>query len=60
MAPAIIELLEPHGAFLFYACSLCVVGVISYIFMPETYGLSLEEIQKMYRPKDNKKETETT
>ena len=60
MAPAIIELLEPHGAFLFYACSLCVVGVISYIFMPETYGLSLEEIQKLYiAPKDDKKKTET-
>ena len=60
MAPAINVLLEPHGAFLLYASVVGMVLIISYMFMPETYGLSLEEIQKLYiAPKDDKKKTET-
>ena len=39
-----------HGSFLFYACVGVFVGLFSYFFMPETDGMSLEQIEEMYEP----------
>ena len=40
-----------HGAFLIYAFACLVVTFISFLSMSDTDGMSLEEIEKMYRSK---------
>lgn len=55
MVPTFNELLGVHGAFLMYACICGAVVIVSFFCMPETSGMSLEEIEDMYRPKNKKK-----
>ena len=55
MVPTWNKLLGIHGTFLMYATVCLGVAVLSFFFMPETSGMSLEEIEDMYRPKNKKK-----
>ena len=55
MVPTWTELLGLHGTFFMYASVCFGVAVCSFFFMPETSGMSLEEIEDMYRPKEKKK-----
>ena len=50
MVPTLFDLLGIHGAFLLYSSVGVFVGIYSYFHMPETSGLSLEQIEEMYRP----------
>ena len=51
LVPTFNEYLGVHGSFLMY----CFLGgcnaLFSFFTMPETSGMSLEEIEDMYRPK---------
>ena len=53
--PALEEFLDVHGVFFMHASIVLLVGFISYAFMPDTSGMSLEEIEEMYRSKKTKK-----
>ena len=55
MVPTLFEILGIYGTFWMYSGIAIVVSVFSYFFMPETGGMSLEEIEQMYRPVENKK-----
>lgn len=57
MAPTIADYFGSFGAFYLYAGGALFSGLVAYFRMPETLGLSLEQIESMYRkPKDaNKK-----
>ena len=55
MVPTLFEILGIYGTFWMYSGIAIVVAVLSYFFMPETGGMSLEEIEQMYRPVENKK-----
>ena len=59
MVPTWNKLLGVHGAFLMYATITITVAIFSFFFMPETSGMSLEEIEEMYRPKNPKRENPT-
>ena len=50
MVPTWFELLGIHGTFFMYSSVIIFVAILSYFFMPETSGMSLEEIEEMYRP----------
>ena len=52
--PAMFEALGVHGTFLLSACCASFMLIVSFFCMPETSGMSLEEIEDMYRPKDKK------
>ena len=52
MLPTWIDLLGIHGTFLMYATVCLGIAIFSFFFMPETSGMSLEEIEEMYRPKN--------
>ena len=54
MVPTLFEVMGIHGAFFMYSAVTLFVGVLSFFFMPETSGLSLEEIEDMYRPQSSK------
>ena len=56
MVPTWNELLGVHGTFLMYATITIAMAIFSFFFMPETSGMSLEEIEEMYRPKNPKRE----
>ena len=49
MVPTWFELLGIHGTFFMYSSVIIFVALLSYFFMPETSGMSLEEIEEMYR-----------
>ena len=51
MVPTWQELFGVHGAFFMYASICSLVTLISYFFMPDTSGMSLEEIEEMYKSK---------
>ena len=57
MVPTLFEILGIYGTFWMYSGIAIVVAVLSYLYMPETGGMSLEEIEEMYRPAavENKK-----
>ena len=55
MVPTWFEILGIYGTFWMYSVIAIVVAVLSYLYMPETGGMSLEEIEQMYRPVENKK-----
>lgn len=57
LVPTWNEYLGIHGTFLMYAAVCCLVALISFFFMPETSGMSLEQIEEMYRPKNKKKKS---
>jgi sugar phosphate permease len=56
LVPTFHKLIGIHGAFLLYSCVCCMVLFICFFCMPDTSGLSLEEIEALYRnpKKDNK------
>ena len=54
LVPTWFELLGIHGAYIMYSAICLAVAILSFFFMPETLGRSLEEIEDMYRPKSKK------
>ena len=58
--PTMFYALGVHGTFLM--CALFTIGLLifSFFYMPETSGLTLEEIEDMYRVKKCNKVEETT
>lgn len=53
--PAIVSGLGIHGAFLLFS-SCCLANLVTvYFIMPETRGLSLEDIEDLYRVKKGEK-----
>ena len=55
MVPTWFDILGIYGTFWMYSAIAIVVALLSYLYMPETVGMSLEEIEQMYRPVENKK-----
>ena len=49
--PALVEHLGLHGNFLLNCLVNLATLMLSYFVMPETSGLTLEEIEDIYRPK---------
>ena len=60
MVPTWFELLGIHGTFFMYSSVIIFVAILSYFFMPETSGMSLEEIEEMYRPASNSSKQKKT
>ena len=52
--PALVSGLGIHGAFLLYSCCCLVNIVICFFVMPETKGLTLEEIEDSYKKRERK------
>ena len=52
--PSMFALLGVHGTFLLSACCASAMLIVSFFCMPETMGMTLEEIEDMYRPKSKK------
>ena len=50
IVPTMFAFFGIHGSFVIYSFVVIFVGVFSYFFMPETEGMSLEEIEDMYEP----------
>ena len=59
MVPSLFEILGIYGTFWMYSGIAIVVAVLSYLYMPETGGMSLEEIEEMYRPAVENKKSST-
>ena len=55
LVPDLRILLETYGLFYLYSICCVVLAIICFFVMPETTGLSLEEIEQMYRSKDKSK-----
>ena len=55
LVPDLTFLLGLYGLFYLYSICCVVLAIICYFIMPETTGLSLEEIEEMYRSKDKAK-----
>ena len=51
MVPTLFDKIGIHGTFLMYSIITTSVGILSFFIMPETSGMSLEEIEAMYRSK---------
>ena len=49
MAPSLAHLLGRYGAFYWYASFSLTSGIVAFFYMPETLGLSLEDIEKIYK-----------
>ena len=49
MIPTFLDSIDVGGMFLMYALFTVVALVFAYFVLPETYGLSLEDIEKMWR-----------
>ena len=54
IVPTLFERMGMHGAFFMYSAVTIFVAILSFFFMPETSGLSLEEIEDMYRPQSSR------
>ncbi|XP_034937879.1 facilitated trehalose transporter Tret1-like [Chelonus insularis] len=48
---SLVDAVEIHYAFYFFSTSAALLAVFSFLFLPETKGKSLQEIQKMLRNK---------
>ena len=55
LAPTLTILMGTHGLFYLYSVLTFLVAIICFFAMPDTSGLSLEEIENIYK---NKKHTE--
>ena len=53
--PTLVEHLGLHGNFFLNCMANLLTLVISYFVMPETSGLTLEEIEDIYRPANKKR-----
>ena len=53
--PALVEHLGLHGNFLLNCLVNLATLMLSYFVMPETSGLTLEEIEDIYRPASKKR-----
>ena len=47
--PKMFDTLGIHGTFMMCACFAISTMIFSFFFMPETFGLTLEEIEDIYR-----------
>lgn len=54
-APALNELIGIHGSFYVYSGITLCCAIIFYFTLPDTTGMSLEEIEDMFRPAHKKK-----
>ena len=54
-ALTISELIGTHGAFYLYAACTLFSGMVAYFQMPETLGLSLEQIESIYKKEKKEK-----
>ena len=52
--PTLVSGLGIHGAFLTYCCCCFINLVICFFVMPETKGMSLEDIEDSYKKRDRK------
>ena len=52
--PALVSGLGIHGAFLLYSCCCLANIVICFFVMPETKGLTLEEIEDSYKKRERR------
>ena len=55
MVPTWQQLFAVHGAFLMYGCICSLVALLSFFFMPDTSGMTLEEIETMYKTRKKDK-----
>lgn len=51
LVPDLNILLANYGLFYLYSICCVILGIAIYFVMPETTGLSLEEIEEIYRSK---------
>lgn len=49
MIPTFIDNIDVSGTFALYSINTVVALIFSYFFLPETYGLSLEDIERIFR-----------
>ena len=55
LVPELRTKLDVYGLFYLYSACSIVLAILCYFIMPETTGLSLEEIEDMYRSKNKAK-----
>ena len=53
-APALSDYLGLHGSFYFYSAITALCTIICYFTLPDTTGMSLEQIEDMYRTRNRK------
>ena len=51
LAPTLTVMMGTHGLFYLYTVLTTLVAIICFFAMPDTSGLSLEEIENIYRNK---------
>ena len=60
VAPSMTELVGVSGCFAFFAVCVLLSVTIAYFLMPETKGLSLIELENLYRPAQEKVQRAST
>lgn len=59
MAPTISDFIGTSGAFYLYASCAMFSSLVAFFMMPETFGLSLNEIENMYKDKKQERRKPT-